>query len=365
MDQFLEYKLKLTIDTIDKLNIRFNLLKITKNTIYTLEDLIKWLNFKRYFNFSYPRYEQFIKFIHKYTNISIPSRSRIFKFNKLLTKYSLNKQIYENYLENNIELITTIKSIDSSFITNKSCDLQKDFIGVNKYYHNKNGLKITNITNINDLPIYTRIDASNKHDSCIAKEMIEELGEKLKGTKLLGDTGYDSSELKEKLTKYECTYIIPQNVRNGYDNKTKNKIKNKTNEIKQEIKNEKTKIKEKIKTLRKTKELDKECKIKEEKLKMKQLTQEQKDKIKLAKIAILKRTKKKTKTERIKEFTINLSEEDKKIYKNRAKCEHIFDFIKSHGMDKIKFKTKNTFLNELYDIYVSYVVIKKIKKDNP
>ncbi len=80
-------------------------------------------------------------------------------------------------------------------------------------------------------------------------------------------------------------------------------------------------------------------------------------------MAILKRTKKKTKRERIKEFNINLSDEDKKIYKNRAKCEHIFDFIKSHGMDKIKFITKNGFINELYDVYVSYIIIKKIKKD--
>lgn len=65
------------INVINKNNLRNILLKDTKNTFYTLEDLLDALNFKKWSRFSYVKYDEL-----RHIKPNLPSRSRIFKLEK-------------------------------------------------------------------------------------------------------------------------------------------------------------------------------------------------------------------------------------------------------------------------------------------
>lgn len=191
MELFLTEKLNMALKLINENNLRT---KILKNTIYTLEQLLTANNIKKWFCLSYSKYEDL-----RELRPDLPSSSRIAKLEKTLSNLNLNKLIFDSYVNSNKDSLETIvKSIDSSFIFNQCCEKNKSFIGISKMYHNKFGLKLTNITNENGFPLYFQINSAQENDAKIAKDMLNNFSESLKGSTLLADTGYDSLEFKKK-----------------------------------------------------------------------------------------------------------------------------------------------------------------------
>jgi putative transposase len=110
-------------------------------------------------------------------------------------------------------------SLDSSFIANKN-GIEK--IGRNKFYKNKNGIKVTSIVDSKGIPIELLLSKGNKHDARIVPKIISKL--KMNKTKikkyLLADKGYDSKKIREVTLKKKYEPIIPKR---RYKSKVKKK----------------------------------------------------------------------------------------------------------------------------------------------
>ena len=150
-------------------------------------------------------------------------------------KYNLYSEFYESILEEYLKNHDVkYLSIDSTIINNKNCTELVKHHPCNK---NRKGIKISTIVDDIGSPLNTFIMESTNHDTKIAQNNINELinskiiNNTLKRTKgypyLLGDSGYDSNDIREKLKKAGYKTIIkPNNKNNKYKRKKKIKKRN-------------------------------------------------------------------------------------------------------------------------------------------
>ena len=127
---------------------------------------------------------------------------------------------------------------DTTPISNK---YGRENIGRNKYYKNKNISKLSLITDNNKAILNIQLFSGNKNDSRIAVEHLTNLENEKNSAimnnpgkvhTLIADAGYDSSKVRDKLTKYNIKCIIDLNKRNTKDEKKLAKRKMTRNEKK-------------------------------------------------------------------------------------------------------------------------------------
>ena len=344
MNKFIETKMNIINGTIDKLEIRDKLLKVNRNTIYTINDYIYGICFMEYCSISYKKFSQ----IRNELKRKIPSKSSLHNFNTKLKKY----KIYEIAFNNNIQIAKDNEYllIDSTFIENECCHTNQNFIDRNPQYKNKFGTKVTFITDEKKIPLYISIDSANKHDATIGLELLQSINKTdIANKTLLADAGYDSNKIKECLDTNECKYIIPKNKRNSIPENIKIEINEKVNDVKEDYKIEREKIVNKIKN-----ETDKTL-LTEYRAKRKALTKDRDEKIKK-----IKKDMRKNKPKN-KEFNIGLTPEQKKLYKKRTRIEHLNRFIKQQGMNRILCKSLEMFRHKLYSSLLSMIIFNKMK----
>ncbi len=149
----------------------------------------------------------------------------VFKAFRKLVKYGIIKECYNDiineYLDKSSISKTKILITDTSFIPNKN---GKDLIGRNKYYSKKNGTKISAISNDKGIPLYVNCYKGNRNDAKILESDIDKMTNsgpikdiiKEKRNKyFLADAGYDTNNIKSKLTKLNFKHIIAKNKRNN------------------------------------------------------------------------------------------------------------------------------------------------------
>jgi hypothetical protein len=152
----------------------------------------------------------------------IPGKQLNKRHNEYINRYDIYSKFFnyslKKYLKtHNIKYL----SIDSTIVNNKNCS---EFNGRLPYNKNRKGGKIEVIGDDKGSPLIFSISESTKHDSKIAINDINKLStnkiinEALKKTKghpyILADSGYDSSNLKEKLKIIHFKGIIKPNNRN-------------------------------------------------------------------------------------------------------------------------------------------------------
>jgi len=141
------------------------------------------------------------------------------EYNNLGIFKSFYNYLLNNYLKKQCKNKLKIVSIDSTFIYNKQCtNLQR-----NKYFKNKKGLKISSIVDINGVPLSIFCESGHIHDAKLFDKTINDtiIVNKKYIKYFLGDSGYDSNNIRNKLNELSITPIIPQNKRNI---KNQNKI---------------------------------------------------------------------------------------------------------------------------------------------
>jgi hypothetical protein len=348
------------ISNSDSLTKKF---KQTKNSKYTLNECVYAVCFKEYFNLSYAKYEELI---NEFVDIpKFPSRSQLNRFVNKLSKYKVFKQIHEHHLTNCPQLTTHILSIDSTFVPNKCAPLDKIFIGINPFYHNKWGCKVSIIANDFGYPLYAQIDASNLHDSSIAIDFFKKFkNNEISKHMMLADSGYDSSILKEHLKSITSTYIIPKNIRNQQDAELKEEITKKVNQLQNKANLKVTNLNNELSKLRTEHRNEKNKMAKSVIMNQIKIFKDEKktinayvvQKIRESKAFIKAQYKKKIKKEKIsqkkKRFNLGLSDAEKEIYKKRSFNEHANAFIKSHRLDKIMCNTLNNLYHHLYSAFI-------------
>lgn len=186
----------------------------TKNRKYTVQYLLKHVLFILKSGISY-------RMLSEFPNINssnAPHWGTVYKFFKKLVKYNIIhdtfKQTVEKYLlksNNNIFLT------DTSLVANKGgCD-KKTY---NPQLTKHNSTKISSINDIEGKPLDIQLYNSSTYDSKILSLHLDNVNffKKNNNNILLGDTGYDSNPIRDKLEKIKFGKLIaPKNTRNCKD----------------------------------------------------------------------------------------------------------------------------------------------------
>jgi transposase len=159
------------------------------------------------------------------------NKNKIFEtmFTSIITEYIKNTN------KNNFKYL----SIDSQFIINKQ--MFKNKVGRNVQYKSKNGLRISAIVDIHGIPLINSINRGNDHDSKFLIEMMQKLflmninttifKEKKKSKiTILGDSAYDTANIRKFIKDNNMNAIIDYNNRNTQDLNKIKKLKNKEEE---------------------------------------------------------------------------------------------------------------------------------------
>jgi hypothetical protein len=339
-----KYKNKL-INSIDKISsyiedyiIKSNLhdvfCKQHSNRKYNLKDYIKgFMIFIE--SYSYNNYDKHIKNYKE----NLPKKTSMFNFIEKLTKNKILENIYNKGISD-IKKDSNILLIDSSFVQNKNNI--KD-VGLNKYYYNKNGIKLSVISSDSGIPLYIQSDPANRNDASITNDFIDNIPiNDLNNKIILGDMGYDSKELKDKFKKRKCTLLTPINPRNKKFISEKKKERKQKNKLAYEIKQKKS-----LKKSLKKKQLSNK------------ITEYRNDKLidtinlnnHFFKNCITKNSYKKNNTP-TKQTKVKIINRFNKLYTKRCRIEHLFSKIK---------RRKLAVLNERnIDKYLSFVYFKFI-----
>jgi transposase len=158
------------------------------------------------------------------------------KYMLFFAKNDIFKNVYkiilEKYISKNKATKLKFQSIDTSYIQNK---YGVSNLGRNKFYKGKRGYKLSIITDIYGIPISVLLNSCNIHDTQFVKEhlvnfLIDPETNKYKNNNrykqyLLGDKGYDSKELQNKINEKGYEFISPKNKRNIKDKEKLKEIK--------------------------------------------------------------------------------------------------------------------------------------------
>jgi len=134
------------------------------------------------------------------------------------------KLLLDKYLENDRRNKLKYESIDTSFVPNF---YGVENIGMNKFYKNKFGTKVSIVVDVNGIPISVVVDKGNIHDTQFVERNMTSMltnpnknksGKKYKHrSKMLGDKGYDSHESRDTFEKNDFECVIDYNNRNTKD----------------------------------------------------------------------------------------------------------------------------------------------------
>jgi len=155
------------------------------------------------------------------TNIKNIAWITIYKIYVKLNDYNIFESTYKELLKKyikknknkNFQYILT----DTTTIYNK---YNTDTAKRNKYFKNKNVIKISVITDQNGIPISIYVCSGNDHDSKIVQMqlnkpfLIDNYLETINKSYFLADKGYDSNILRDTLIDLKYTPIISYNNRN-------------------------------------------------------------------------------------------------------------------------------------------------------
>ena len=136
--------------TCDHPNSKYSLDFIISEIIYVLKTGISWRNLRSSINWN-TLYWHFKRFVNH--NIFYKT------FNFLRKKYYKNNK-------------TNIQIIDSTFICNK---YGKNKIARNKFYKNKNGNKISLLTDVNGVPLSVLVNKGTVHDLSFIEKKYQKL----------------------------------------------------------------------------------------------------------------------------------------------------------------------------------------------
>ena len=132
--------------------------------------------------------------------------------------------LVKKYNKKNLTKSTNVFITDTSIILNK---LGTDKVGFNPQIPKHKGSKISLITDSLGIPINSNIFSANIYDSKILNIQLDDLVKNNKkilnnNNILLGDSGYDSNEIRNKLKEINFgRLLVPRNKRNT---KNKNKL---------------------------------------------------------------------------------------------------------------------------------------------
>jgi hypothetical protein len=152
-------------------------------------------------------------------------RQTIYKFYCKLIQHNVIKIIFDNIINDykNKNTNNNIYITDTILIPNK---LGINDIGYNPQYPKHKSCKISIISDINGIPLNVSCSSGNINDSKILNTQLDDFknsnSDLLKNNNiLLGDAGYDSNKIREKLIAIKFGKLLTaKNKRN-----TKNKIK--------------------------------------------------------------------------------------------------------------------------------------------
>jgi transposase len=146
--------------------------------------------------------------IHWNTIYKIYIKLNNYKIFKISYKELLQKYVVKN--KNKLKFIFT----DTSVIPNK---YGLDKAKLNKFYKNKKVMKLSLITLKNGIPINVKLYDGNRNDSYILNDQLRtsnliKINDSQKKY-FMADKGYDSKNIRQKLTAQNYKVIIPQNKR--------------------------------------------------------------------------------------------------------------------------------------------------------
>lgn len=132
-------------------------------------------------------------------------------------------KIIKSYIQKTNKNNFKYLSIDSQFVINKKMLLS--YVGRNKDYKSKNGLRISAIVDTKGIPIYNSINSGNRYDSIFIINMMEKLfslgldpndfyNKKKSKIYVLGDAGYHSKDNINFIKNNNMIQIIDYNKRN-------------------------------------------------------------------------------------------------------------------------------------------------------
>ena len=166
------------------------------NSKYSVDEIIRTIIYVLKTGISFRNIVSKIKWRTVYFHFNRFIKANIFErlFKRIRKKYTKNKKL-------------KIIMIDSSFIANKY-GINK--IKRNKYYSNKNGNKVSIITDKYGLPLSVLINKGTIHDISFVKKHIKDLHIKSSYNKiLLADKGYYSKQLSDDILQSKITLCVP------------------------------------------------------------------------------------------------------------------------------------------------------------
>lgn len=107
--------------------------------------------------------------------------------------------------------------IDSSMIKNIR---GSDVVGINHYDRGRKGTKVSIIVTREGIPLGIHFSGSNVHDVTLVEDLIDKISVKIIGSRLIGDKGYISNRLKERLINNKGIGLIYPKKRNMRENNT-------------------------------------------------------------------------------------------------------------------------------------------------
>lgn len=218
---------------IDDNNLVSKLLDVNNvQAIYTLDIYFKILFLFEKCGASYDIFYAILSIGYDFgvRNKNYPKKTSLNNFKNKVADIQLGFLIHTKHINERNKLSNaTSLNLDSSFVQNNNC---QELVGRSAYFKNRNGLKISNITDQNGYSLYVSIDGGNKHDSVLGIDLINSITNvDLNGIYLLADSGYDQINVKEACKNINTRCLTTKNLRKG-DNAEIKRIKTEENEKK-------------------------------------------------------------------------------------------------------------------------------------
>jgi transposase len=173
--------------------------------------------------------DHYINVIFKVIKTGIPWNSLTEKLHFSTYHKKFVKWNNLNLFENIHKIIIKLLNSRNLLFDNNNKDLYIDstmtkningheYIGPNHYDRNRNGNKISIIVTKSGIPLGLKLEPSNIHDINIVNDTIDNISVKIVGSRIGGDKGYISTDLKNNLKKNKDINLITCNKSNAKNN---------------------------------------------------------------------------------------------------------------------------------------------------